>query len=410
MTRHSNVVGGSSAALRRQCNASIDEGAKVPRDHSIYAATGTCLHTIMEIAINDDLSDDEIYNRYTDALFADLLHEDIEIEAYGRYKITKAMIDEKIMPALDFFDRTFPRDAEIKLEERVNYEPWVSARAKEHPFENNFFINGAFGTSDVVFIDNETNDAGIVDWKFGDGHIVDPDNNDQMRFYLAGAIHSGLLPVQNEYTAWIFQPAAQLDEKHYARKAIYTFEDLKAFALDLKDAVEGERIHSPGPHCKFCKGKVVCSAHKDMLARVERIDIQGMNNKQIAAALEMIPSLKAYITELEAHALRNAQNGVVFPGFKLDTGLGNRTWKNPEAAWSALGRMGLSAADRTVKEPISPTQAIKLLKAAGVDSKQLDKFESRHVIRPETAERLVPAAPGEDGSSLTRLAKALEAA
>src|SRR5690606_26078906 len=101
---HSSLVGGSTAAVTLICSGSIHERRKAGSDHNKYAAEGTCLHTIMEQAIERNLSDAAVLKAFEGALWADLLKVPEEIEAYGSNKITREHIENKIWPALACFD------------------------------------------------------------------------------------------------------------------------------------------------------------------------------------------------------------------------------------------------------------------------------------------------------------------
>ena len=417
---HSSLVGGSTAAVTLICSGSIDERRKCSSDHNRYAAEGTCLHTIMEQAVDRNLPDAQVMKAFEGALWADLLHEPDEIEAYGSNKITRELIENKIFPALERFDEIVPQEAEFELERKLSFASRPSPLADGEDFAIEDATSKGSGTADVLFqvwaSDEAEGDpeicirAGLIDYKFGEGYIVDPEDNDQFKFYLAAAIHEGALPVVDEYEAWVIQPAGKLSEDKYARKAVYTFDELVEFALDLRESVDGPRKYETGAHCKMCNGKLTCAAYKQLLSRVEKTDVEGLDSKQLAAELDFVDTLSDYITKVKEAALRNARNGVKLPGYRLEAGLGDRTWVDEKAAGPAMSRMGLAAKERQITKLISAPQALTKLKKQGVPAKQLTRFEARHVYRPERAERLVKTKPGEvDGDAFTKLAKAMEA-
>lgn len=411
---HSTVVGGSTAELRLLCNMSIDESKKAPRDTSIYAAHGTALHTVVERAIDGDMADADVIKMFEGVDYGELLNDENEKEQFGHHVMTKKAIMAKALPSLAYFDDTVPQSAEFWLEEFGTF-----CELEDSPFNRDgdpFEIYDKHtkefggGSPDVLFYDEKSGRAGLIDWKYGDGWIVDPENNSQFKFYLALGIHIGVLPVVDEYEAHVFQPAEKLEEDQYGRHHIYTYEELEDFIFNVREAIEAPRTHNPGAHCKGCKGKLACSVYKKWLARTEDTDVSALDNKALAEELDFIDTLKAYIKEVEAAALRNAKNGVTIPGWKLEIGEGNRTFKDEASAGLALGRLGLPAKERQIVKLISAPQALKKLRENGVEAKQLERFEKRHIFRPETAERLVRAKPGEDGSAFTQLARAMEAA
>lgn len=406
-TTHSNVVGGSTAGLRLICNASIDESRKVPSDTNEWAARGTALHTVVERAIAEDMSDDEVLKTFTDMRFTELLSKEEEKDKFGHLKLSRIEITEKALPALAFFDDTVRGTWLLEQE----MESRVRVGSIDSPFndqDEDWFIKGGKGTGDVLFSSKKR--AGLIDWKFGDGHIVDPEDSKdgaQFMFYLVLAIHNGILPERDEYEAHVFQPAAKLDPDQYHKKRIVTFDELFDFAWDLKDAVEAERKHVVGDHCRLCKGKTACQPYKKWLRKTVDTDIQGVTARELGELMDMTKALEAFVKEVKDATYRNALDGVDIPGWKLEDALGNRTWKDEQAAWLALGRLGLSADERTVKKPITAPQALAMLKEKAVIDKQIDRFEKRHIERPEAGQKLVKCKPGENASGLAHLAKVL---
>jgi len=380
LAKHSSVVGGSTAALRRLCNGSIELSQGLPEEAwNAYAATGTALHAIVEQAIDQALTDEDILVQHAGA------------DREG-VRITREILLGKALPAVNWFEKEIPLSAAVHLEKSVNF---------------NGIIEGAFGTADIVFSDPDTGRHGIVDWKFGDNHIVSAQDNDQMRFYLAGAVHCGYLPMGALYEAWIFQPSAKLQQQEFASRGLYSHGDLNFFVQDLKDAIEGERRFVTGEHCRFCRGKIRCDAYQKMLRQDVDTDVAGLTANGLSAALNRVPVIENYIKDLKAAALRNAQNGIHIPGYALVRSEGNRAWIDEDAAWAALGRLGVPAADRTVKKPISPTQAERVLKPMNL-GKRAESFMKAHVHRPDRGETLVKSdKPSEH--TFTRLATALKA-
>jgi len=365
MTEHSKVISGSTATLRLLCNGSRVTCAQVPdNDWNVYAATGTALHSIIEIAIQRDLTVDEIK-----ALFVGTVIEDVEI--------TEEMIDAKIAPAIEFFDDVIPQTAEVMLEHKIALKDKVE---------------GAFGISDVIFLRGTYNTCGIIDWKFGDYTIVRAEDNDQMRFYLAGSILSGLLPVlpdNQPYVAYIFQPSTRLQAHDYVSKGVYTYTELMEFVQRCVESVEMPVSYNVGPHCKDCKGKIACSAFQQSIGLDMASDIKGLSLSQLRRIYEIVPAIKKFIAEIDTTVKRNAAEGRNMPGYGTETALGNSVYADEASASGALGRLGLGMKDRTVTKVISPTQAQKKLKELQLPADKIKGFVKRHVVRPETGLKVV---------------------
>lgn len=387
---HSSLVGGSTASLRRKCNKSIDEERNAPAEGwNQYAAAGTALHEVVAEAINKNLPNADVVRDF----------DGVVIEGV---QLDKGLLQRKAVAALDFFDQTVPSDAVFHIEKKMAFK----ANSTAQRFIPD--INGAFGTGDVLFYTADR--AGGIDWKFGDNQPVSAVDNDQARFYLCCAILEGLLPVRERYEFHIFQPAAKVTPDEYASEGVYTLEDLIMFAEDLLDAVTARRTHTTGEHCKWCKGRLSCGPYKDMLTTAVQTDIAGLDVHELARWKGMREGVNSFFDMVDAACLRNAQAGLEIPGYELGPSLGDRAWKEEQAAFGALGRMGLAADVRQVKKVISPTQALLQLKAIGTPDKEIEKFERRHVHRPDNGERLKKVAAGQvSKGAINRLGAALKA-
>lgn len=226
---HSSVVGGSTATRVLACPGSIDLCRKLPPEpSSIYAQLGSDCHSQMENWLRDEPGEQQFVSAH--------------------------LMQTKIEPAKRWFTDMFADRAIYWVEKLVSFgAEIVDPQTGEK----------AFGTADVIFC-ADNGRAGIVDWKFGDGHLVDAENNDQMRFYLAAAIRCGYLPKQPTYEAWIFQPSLKLAPANYASRGAYTWDDLQAFTRLLKSAVTAlPRPFATGPQCHWCRAKTICDAFLD---------------------------------------------------------------------------------------------------------------------------------------------------
>jgi hypothetical protein len=402
---HSRVVGGSSAKIRLLCNASRVEEEKSPRSTNVWADRGTALHHVVEVALTEDLTNVQVLRQFTGVAIKqdDMVH---------TIDLTADLLKQKVLPALAYFDATVPGDADFWIERKLpmllpDAVGGLPDATELMRFDN---VAGGFGTGDVFFASRKTGRAGVIDWKFGDGIMVPAEDNDQMRFYLVLGIMAGLLPVQEEYEAHIFQPADSREPEEFGSVGIYKFEDLVRFNRDLYDAVTSPVVYNPGEHCARCNGRITCKAFSQMLTLAVETDVPDMSAKQLASALKMIPGMEAWIKDVKAAALRNAQTGVDIPGFKLEQALGNSAWVDEAAALRAMASKGVPADVRQVKVAISPTQALKCLAEIGTGKKEIERFTKTHIFRPENGERLVAAKREEEAkSSIKKLATALKA-
>lgn len=139
-----------------------------------------------------------------------------------------------------------------------------------------------------------------------------------------------------------------------------------------------------GPECRDCKGRHDCEALQR--ASEAAMDVGGlavpvrMSPTAQAVELRMIQRaqelLKARATGLEAQVMANVRAGVAVPFFTLQAGEGRLAWTKPAAEVVVLGDMyGVDL--RKEPEAITPTQAIKLGKAAGLTEDVVKSFAAR---------------------------------
>ena len=151
---HSSIVGGSTAKRVINCPASVALCAKMPpKPSSAYADRGTLLHDAISQIL--DTNADVIGMKYNDHI------------------LTQELYDEKIVPALAFLDEiNVDGSLEYAVESRVGFGD---------------LLPGVFGSADLL---GRIGDRAIVlDWKFGDGVVVDAVENEQLMFYARRNAH-----------------------------------------------------------------------------------------------------------------------------------------------------------------------------------------------------------------------------
>jgi len=156
--QHSNIVGGSTAKRVINCPGSVALVQKMPpKPSSKYADEGTLLHNVMaELIMGDEPPEFYLGTTYEDQV------------------LTQELIDNKIKPALEALDAIDPqRIMEIEAETRVNFGD---------------LLPNVFGSTDLI--GRLGNRAVVLDWKFGDGVMVEVEENPQLMFYAAAAMRT----------------------------------------------------------------------------------------------------------------------------------------------------------------------------------------------------------------------------
>ena len=281
-------LGGSSANRTINCPGWAAEASKLPAEllnrSSPFAEEGTRLHG--------------------------------EIEACLRVGNTPK--SEKVMRALqrfkEFLEDVGPVDPDdIFLEVRVDLEG----------------IPGAWGTSDVVI---DAPDAIVIlDWKFGDGVIVNATGNDQLMFYAVGTVDTLFEAVDDDETVIL-----AIVQPHMRGGDILSRWDTTVGALrDWKRrfaAALSQSYLCVGPWCRWCDAQVICPETRRRVTEAIKTDVEALQPDELGKWLALGHDLASFTTKLEELAHRQMEGGVKIPGWKLVAKRATRKWADAKSA------------------------------------------------------------------------------
>lgn len=205
------------------------------------------------------------------------------------------------------------------------------------------YVEDGFGTGDFVLIADGT--LHIVDFKYGQGVLVEAEDNPQMKLYALGALElfDGIYDFET-VSLTIFQPRRENISTHTVFKdSLYQWaeEILKPTAAI---AYEGGGEYIPGEHCRFCRAAVKCRARaeaKMKLAAFEFALPPLLSDDEISEVLDAIGDLTSWANEIMAYATDAAVNhGKQWPGFKVVEGRSNRKYPDEEAVAEAAKAAG----------------------------------------------------------------------
>ena len=260
-----------------------------------------------------------------------------------------------------------------------------------------------FGTSDIVVVAPDEHVVG--DLKYGQGVVVEVDDNRQLKLYALGVRYKyGPRP---QYKLVIFQPRARHKDGPI-RCWVITDDELMSFANEAKAAIiAAEDPNAPriaGDHCRWCPARGVCPTLADYslrLAQVEFSLIQALDGEemeprptvnltstQIARLLRYTGIVQAWVNALHAEATARALAGESIPGYKLVAGRSNRSWANPDEAKLDLMIAGLSEDEVTPRVMISPNKAEEALRRQKLLKSNKEIFIT-HVVKAPGAPTLV---------------------
>ena len=283
-------------------------------------------------------------------------------DAYRDYVIEKLTQERQICP-----------DAQMFIETRLDLTPYVP---------------GSYGICDCLIVSDKK--LHIIDFKYGQGVLVEAERNPQMMLYALGAldIYYGLYDFK-EVEMTIFQPRREnvstwsesVDE---LRK--WAHEELKSKA-ELADSGEGE--FSSGDWCLFCKAAIKCRARaqaKLELAKQEFSLPPLLTDEEIEDILPKLSDLTKWANDILAYATDAALNhGKQWKGFKVVEGRSVRKYSDEDAVIKAAKSAGYTDIFKT--SLITLTEMEKLM-----GKKKFKETLGGLVIKPQGKPTLVPAA------------------
>jgi hypothetical protein len=344
--QYSILVGGSSAKRVINCPGSVQLVKKAPpQPPSKYADEGTRLHSLVDQLVDGP-------------------------GRIGDFDVTpeQAQKLDYCLRVLDDLDQC--RSLTFDTEVRLAYDR----------------VPGVFGTVDLIGTNNNGDTALVLDWKFGDGVMVDAEENDQLLFY-------ALLAWRSNH--WAFEKATEIElvivQPPKYRRWVTSIRRLMRFEEDLLNALRLAELPTPptsiGEWCRFCPAKVICPQQTGEIERVVRSELQKLSPEQLARALELSDKLESFISAARALAQQTLEAGLTVPGWKLVPKQARRTWTNESDAWAALIAAG--APESELKELRSVAQIEKVLKKhkIALPADVVTSVSSGDTIAPESDPR-----------------------
>ena len=279
----------------------------------------------------------------------------------------------------------FPHTPTLCVEQRVSMTRWAPE---------------CFGTCDCLLIGDGV--LHVIDFKYGAGVPVSPEENTQMMLYALGAwdLFSATDDIQTVRMS-IVQPRIQSEPETWEipeNNLIRWAEDfLKPMA---KLAWEGKGELNPGEkQCRWCKAKAQCRAWKDKYGPLADFvchtdpganDPRLLTPDEIGAWLVEAQGIADYVKSLQEYAQQQLQCGTAIPGWKLVEGRSTRRFTDQDAAFKAIEADGISEAMLYERSPISLTAAEKLLgkkRFAEVCGTWVEKPKGKPTLAPESDKR-----------------------
>lgn len=329
--------------------------------------------------------------------------EDRETEAAAEGTAAHALCEHKLRRALKLQSRRKPisrydcDEMDMHTDNYVQFVLETLSEARQHcpdPLINieqrldfSCYVPDGFGTGDCIIISDKT--MHVIDFKYGQGVLVDAEQNPQMMLYALGALRlfDSLYDIE-DVAMTIYQPR---------RENISTWTisvaDLKTWAEEeliprAKLAFEGKGDFMPGPWCTFCKASVKCRARAEEKLRLAQYEFARpplLTDAEIEDILGKLDDLTRWAEEIKAYAQDAALNhGKQWHGYKVVEGRSVRKYTNEDAVVEAANTAGYYDIFRKTLLPI--TEMEKLM-----GKQEFQTILGGLIVKPAGKPTLVPA-------------------
>lgn len=329
--------------------------------------------------------------------------EDRETEAAAEGTAAHALCEHKLRRALKLQSRRKPisrydsDEMDMHTDSYVQFVLETLAEVRRHcadPLINieqrldfSCYVPDGFGTGDCIIIGDKI--MHIIDFKYGQGVLVEAEHNPQMMLYALGALRlfDSLYDIE-EVAMTIYQPR---------RENISTWtipvSELKVWAENelvpkARLAYEGKGEYRPGPWCTFCKAAVKCRARAEeklWLAQYEFAKPPLLTDTEIEDILGKLDDLTRWAEEIKTYAQDAALNhGKQWHGYKVVEGRSVRKYSNEDAVVEAANAAGYHDIFRKTLLPI--TEMEKLM-----GKQEFQSILGGLIIKPAGKPTLVPA-------------------
>lgn len=344
----------SGASRWANCPGSVKASEGVDNTSSKFAAEGTAMHEVAELALTLGHEADEYVGR----------------EFIG-ITITQTMAD-LVQVYLDYVRSI---TGELFVEIRVDFSEWVPE---------------GFGTSDAIVLDGDT--LHVIDLKTGKGVQVFAEENLQGMLYALGSYEEfGYLANTKTVRIHIVQPALDhIDTWDISLEDLLVKGEWFRERAELALTPDAPRI--PGEtQCQWCPVKATCPALISFTEELIMCDFDNLDDlpapvdkddEILRKALAAKSLIMGWLTAVEKEVYDRLVTRGSFTGFKLVEGRSNRAWTDETVVGSALVRE-LGNEVYTTKL-ITPAQAEKLL-----GKKRKDLLEGL-ITKPPGKATLVP--------------------
>lgn len=365
------TYGASSSKRWLNCHGSIRLISEAPpAKETSYAAEGTEAHACLEFILKNRSNLKAAY-------------------AMAAKRWPGEMVNHAI-DAWDYLEKRLAEhpDAEFLTETRVDASPYTR--------------EGEFGTLDAAIVE-PFGKLIVVDYKYGAGVIVDPEENEQLIYYALGLSYQYDHNF-SEVEIVVIQPRGYHESGKTTRTWTTSVDTLLLWADRFREGVKA--CEDPfaetkaGDWCQFCPAAVICPSikeeqfakakviFKDETGEIETLEPKTIAIKNLGTILSAFKPLRQWMDAVEEHALHVLERGEPVKGWKLVEKKSIRKWVDIEKvsrdAKKKFGDLAFSAPE--ILSPAQLEKAIKEIDSSWISARVTNQA-SGFTIVPESDKR-----------------------
>ena len=350
------VLGPSGAHRWLNCPGSVRVSAQVHQDPgatSAAALEGTIAHALLEIE-----------GRYA---FGQITREEYLLE-YEAWRTTTGLDLDRVGEMAAHIEAcvNFLKGRMAILDRpTIMFEKRLSAG-----------IEGVWGTSDVIIYTATTIE--VWDLKYGMGHLVDPEENEQLMLYCLGALdtYGDIIDNTEDVVIGIYQPRIAGGVRWWETTA----DHIRAWREEVARPAAALALTDDAPiipgeaQCTWCPARGECAVRARWAAgqdfgapyvEAQRPDL--LDPAEMSTVLSRIPMIEAWCKDVkEAAMTRLYTQGEEIPGYKAVRSGGRRGIKDDAAAIQTLIDLGFNAEQVATFKTKPLGELEKALKGAGI--------------------------------------------
>ena len=269
--------------------------------------------------------------------------------------------------------RTCP-DTQVLIEQRLDFSKYVEE---------------GFGTGDCVVIADGV--LHVIDYKHGQGVLVEAEDNPQMKLYALGAleIFDGIYDI-NTVSMTIYQP-----RRDNVSTCTVSKESLCQWALeilnpasDLSYAGGGE--YNCGEWCQFCKAKYDCRKRAEENMALAAYDFKRpplLEDDEIESILGKVDALLSWASDIKDYCLQGALGGKRWQGWKLVEGRSNRKYVSEEAVANTVSEAGFDPYEHKVMGITAMEKTLGKAKFSELLGGLVEKPQGKPTLVPKSDKR-----------------------